>query len=185
LRRPGRRFQAPLGERKELLSKILGESPDLVESRYIQEKGRAFFQEAVAQGLEGIMAKSLSSPYLVGKRSRYWLKMKPRGQALGYIVGYSAGQGARRRTFGSLAVATVEEGRWVFRGMVGSGFTDEDLEAIAARLQGLETAAPPIPLSGRVKGVTWVRPELKCQVTFQEKTGRGHFRAPAFQRLVE
>ena len=43
---------------------------------------------------------------------------------------------------------------------------------------------PPIPLEEAPRGITWVEPELKCEVTFQEETPRGHFRAPAFKRLV-
>ena len=50
----------PLVDRKERLSKILRESPHLIESRFVREGGRVFFQEAVSQGLEGIMAKTLS-----------------------------------------------------------------------------------------------------------------------------
>lgn len=48
-------------ERKEVLESILPEAPYLVESRFIKEKGKAFFKEAVAQGLEGIMAKAPGS----------------------------------------------------------------------------------------------------------------------------
>ena len=175
----------PLAERKGILRDILKESDQVLESKYILEKGKAFFQEAVAQGLEGIMGKALASPYLVGQRSRFWLKIKPRGRATCYIVGYSQGRGARKAYFGSLALATREPQGWLFRGMVGSGFTAEDLEDLRRRLQPLRVAQPPLPLEAPVRGVNWVRPELKCEVTFQEETPRRHFRAPAFTRLVE
>jgi bifunctional non-homologous end joining protein LigD len=177
--------QAPLRERKKLMQEILPESVYLLESRYILEKGQAFFKEAVAQGLEGIMAKALDSPYLIGRRSRFWLKIKPQGLAACYILGFSEGQGGRRGLFGSLALATVEEGEWKYRGMVGSGFTDRDLEVITARLKELKLEAPAFPVKGGGPGITWVRPELRCQVAFQEKTARGHFRAPVFKGLIE
>jgi DNA ligase D-like protein (predicted ligase) len=175
----------PLSRRKEILQDIMQESPGLVESRYIREQGKSFFREVVAQGLEGVMAKALESPYLVGQRSRYWLKIKPRGQAACVIVGYSPGRGARRPSFGSLALATMEAGGWRFRGMVGSGFSAADLESISARLQELQVASPAIPLAGTPKGITWVKLRLRCLVSFQEETPRGHFRAPAFIRLLE
>ena len=43
---------------------------------------------------------------------------------------------------------------------------------------------PATPLGEVVKGVQWVRPQLRCRVSFQEMTPRGHFRAPAFERLL-
>jgi bifunctional non-homologous end joining protein LigD len=177
-------FQAPLRERKGLLKRILRESPHLVESRYIGERGKSFFKEVVDQGLEGVMAKALDSPYLMGRRSRHWLKIKPRGRAVCYVVGYTPGKGGRAGAFGALAVAAVVEGAWVYRGLVGSGFSEADLETLPRRLEALRLDAPPIPVRERVPGITWVRPELRCEVTFQEATARTRFRAPAFKRLL-
>ncbi|MBM4273698.1 MAG: DNA ligase [Deltaproteobacteria bacterium] len=178
-------LRVPLMERKRLLESIMGESPYLVESRFILEKGRAFFKEAVAQGLEGIMAKALDSPYLIGVRSRHWLKIKPRGQAECYIVGYREGRGARQGLVGSLGVATREAGTWRYRGRVGTGFSEADLAALTPRLQRLKTEAPVVPLTAPVKGMVWVRPELRCRVSFHEETARGHFRAPVFEGMLE
>jgi bifunctional non-homologous end joining protein LigD len=175
----------PLSRRKEILQDILTESAQVVESRYVREQGRSYYREVVARGLEGVMAKALESPYLVGQRSRYWLKIKPRGSAECFIVGYSPGKGAREEYFGALALATREAGDWRFRGLVGSGFSREDLAEITARLRELRLAAPDVPLSGAPKGIVWVDPKLRCEVTFQEETARGHFRAPAFKRLLE
>ena len=175
----------PLSQRKEILQGLLEESPGIVESRHIQEQGTSFFREVVAQGLEGVMAKALDSPYLVGQRSRHWLKIKPRGTATCFIVGYLPGRGARRQTFGSLALATMDPDGWRFRGMVGSGFNAADLKEIAAQLQGLRVASPVIPQAGAPKGIIWVNPTRRCTVAFQEETPRGHFRAPVFIRLME
>jgi bifunctional non-homologous end joining protein LigD len=175
----------PLRQRKEILRDILAASDQVVESGYIRGQGKSFYRETVAQGLEGVMAKALDSPYLIGRRSRWWLKIKPRGTAKCFIAGYSQGQGARRQFFGALALATPGGEGWDFRGMVGSGFTVADLEKISGRLQELRVKSPVMPLTGAPRGITWVRPELRCEVTFQEETPRGHFRAPAFKRLIE
>jgi bifunctional non-homologous end joining protein LigD len=177
-------LQLPLAERKEILRSLLAEAVQVVESAYILEQGKSFYRKVVAQGLEGVMAKALDSPYLMGQRSRYWLKIKPRGRATCFIVGYSPGKGARRPWFGSLALATREAQGWVFRGLVGSGFARADLEAITDRLQTLTRDGPAVPLTGAPPGIVWVQPELQCEVTFQEETPRGHFRAPAFTRLI-
>lgn len=178
-------LHVPLMERKQVLQEMLRESDQVLESKYIQEQGKAFFQEVVAQGLEGVMGKAMSSPYLPGKRSRHWLKIKPRGSMICHIVGFSAGQGGRRPYFGALALATREPEGWRFRGLVGSGFTFTDLEEISRRLRDLRLDAPPLPGLPRLPGVTWVKPELRAEVTYQEQTPRGHFRAPAFIRLVQ
>jgi bifunctional non-homologous end joining protein LigD len=175
----------PLSQRKEILQDLLEESAELVESRYILTEGKSYYREVVSQGLEGVMAKALDSPYLVGQRSRHWLKVKPRKTATCFIVGYSQGKGSRREFFGSLALATREAEGWRFRGMVGSGFSEAELQEISARLQELKIKSPALPLTGTPSGITWVKPELRCEVTLQEETPGGHFRAPAFQRLME
>jgi len=81
-------------------------------------------------------------------------------------------------------LATREVHGWVFRGLVGSGFARADLEAVTGRLQKLTREGPAVPLTGVPKGIVWVQPELQGEVTFQEETPRGHFRAPAFTRLI-
>ena len=78
----------PVRQRKEILTDLLLESAHMVESSYVLEQGRSFYREVVAQGLEGVMGKALDSPYLVGQETRHWLKIKPRGKAACFIVGY-------------------------------------------------------------------------------------------------
>jgi bifunctional non-homologous end joining protein LigD len=170
----------PLLDRKELLSGILRESPHLIESRFIREQGTAYYQEVVSRGLEGVMAKTLTGPYLIGRRSRLWLKIKPRQEKECAVIGYTQGAGARAGTLGALLLATQEQQGWKYRGKVGSGFSGADLEELTARLQGLKTATSPLPHPPQVRGVQWVRPELWVRVRFQEETNRGHFRAPVF-----
>ena len=175
----------PLSRRKEILADLLEESGQMVESGYVEARGLSFYREVVARGLEGVMAKALDSPYLIGKRSRHWFKIKPRGKAICFIVGYSEGHGARADFFGSLALATREGQGWRFRGMVGSGFNAAELQEIKTRLTALTQSSPTVPPDEAPRGITWVKPELRCEVTFQEQTPRGYFRAPAFIRLIE
>ena len=137
------------------------------------ERGKAFFREVVSQGLEGVMAKTLSGPYLIGRRSRLWLKIKPRQEKECTVVGYTEGSGARRRTFGALLLATRDDQGWRYRGKVGSGFTQSDLQELAVRLRELETDSPPLRPAPSVKGVQWVRPELRVRSTSRKKPTGG------------
>lgn len=175
----------PLLDRKSILDRIVRESGSLAISRHIPETGKSFFREVVAKGFEGVMAKSDTSPYLIGKRSRYWLKIKPKLLSVCHIIGYTHGEGYRGRSFGALLIATRDEGSWVYRGKVGSGFDEEDLERLLSLLEPLKTGQPVFRAPGMPKDVQWVRPSLKCEVVFQEMTKGGHFRAPVFKRVLQ
>jgi ATP-dependent DNA ligase len=73
-------------------------------------------------GYEGIMAKRMDSPYLLGKRSDSWLKMKPQKSAICNIIGYTRGEG-HRYLLGALLIAQIRENRLIDRGRVGSGIS--------------------------------------------------------------
>jgi bifunctional non-homologous end joining protein LigD len=175
----------PLLERKSILNRIVQESDSLVISRHIPEKGKSLFREVIARGFEGVMAKADDSPYLIGKRSRYWLKIKPKLSSVCHIIGFTRGAGYRGRSFGALLIATREKKNWVYRGKVGSGFDGEGLEMLLSLLGPLKTEHPAFPVPGSPRDIQWVRPSLKCEVVYLEMTKSGHFRAPVFKRVVK
>jgi len=176
----------PLQSRKEMLAEWIGEDvPGLLNSEYVHRKGVRFFRNAVSQGLEGVMAKSLTSPYRMGKRSRDWLKIKARHSAVCFIVGFTPGKGNRQETFGALALAEKADGSWNYRGRVGSGFSDTELAEIHRVLTRIRAERPPSSSLGRHSEIRWVDPKLRCRVLFQEYTRQGHFRAPVFDGLVQ
>ena len=57
-------------ERKELLTKTVTECPQLSVSRYIERQGKALFEMAKQQELEGVVGKKISSLYWFGKRTK-------------------------------------------------------------------------------------------------------------------
>ena len=69
---------APLTVRRKALKELLSpfSLPGVLVPEEIQSHGRSFFHQVAALGLEGIMAKLLDSPYLAGKRSPAWRKLK-------------------------------------------------------------------------------------------------------------
>ena len=193
----------PLLERKGWLARVLPPAGPLRYSDHIEERGEEFFEQAVAMGLEGTMAKDGASRY-VGRRSSSWVKLRAERTGDFAIVGMSAPKGSRVG-LGSLhlAVWDPEAGRLVYAGRVGTGFDDATLAELAERLSASRREDPPCwapsaegpaveaaltdahLLDGRVDDQTWVEPddELVCEVRFKEWTPHGLLRHPVFLRL--
>jgi len=71
---------APLSQRREAFVRLIEQSAPsgVLASEGVAQHGCKLFAQVARLGLEGVMAKHLYSPYLPGKRSRHWLKIKPR-----------------------------------------------------------------------------------------------------------
>jgi bifunctional non-homologous end joining protein LigD len=151
----------------------------------VPESGVAFFEAAKAQRLEGIIAKKTSSRYLPGRRTSDWRKIKILNRQDCVILGWTPGQGGRGSTFGALLVGAYRDGKLMWIGQVGTGFTDQTLAQLMARLDEVAADAPAIddPQLTRSKGARWTRPELVCEVEFLQITGAGKLRAPSFKGL--
>ncbi len=75
----------PLSVRRDILCSTLGRAGDprsadqagVVFSQGVVGAGRAFYQQALARQLEGVMAKRLDSLYRPGRRDGAWIKIKP------------------------------------------------------------------------------------------------------------
>jgi bifunctional non-homologous end joining protein LigD len=66
----------PLIERKKVLKECVAEGKQVLLSVFIEKEGQAYYEAAVAKGVEGIMAKKKDSLYEPGARSSNWLKIK-------------------------------------------------------------------------------------------------------------
>ncbi|MDQ6677875.1 MAG: DNA ligase D, partial [Acidobacteriota bacterium] len=174
---------ATLEMRKEVLKKIVQASPLVRFSEDFPNDEGQFLEAAREQGLEGLIAKCLTSTYQP-RRSPDWVKLKLVSQQEFVIVGFTSGE---RDYFGSLVLGVYDGKKLVHAGNVGTGFDRKSMEALHARMEPL--IAPKSPLSGRAKvpvaGTTWLRPELVAQVKFSNWTPDGHLRAPVFLGLRE
>lgn len=137
---------------------------------------------ACRMGLEGIIAKRLSSPY-VSRRSDNWIKLKCARRQEFVVVGYTDPQGARVGLGALLLAYHDEAGQLVYAGKVGTGFDDAGLAALRERLQALETRQASVKAGGGGRGTHWVRPELVAEVSFGEWTESGHVRHSVFRGL--
>ncbi len=185
--------RAPLSDRKALLKQLLVPTDHVHLLEHFEEDGVAAYEGAISAGLEGVMAKKRDGVYESGRRSKAWLKVKGTSEDEFVVGGYTAGTGARAKTFGSLLVGQYDdEGRLVYAGNVGTGFDEKTLVLLLKRLDSLKTVASPFDVMtpgtsrfGRPKDVpiTWVKPELVARVKFAEWTNDGHLRAPSYLGL--
>jgi DNA ligase D-like protein (predicted ligase) len=170
----------PLGQRQELLKQVLPADLHVKFSDHVVKDGKLFFQVVKDKGLEGILAKHSRSVYKPGRRSRQWLKIKAQLTQEGVIAGFTEPQKSRQY-FGSLILGVYEGGELVYIGSSGGGFDQESLRQIYERLEPLIQDQCPFKEEPAYKTpITWVRPELVCQVAFTEWTTEGQMRQPVF-----
>jgi bifunctional non-homologous end joining protein LigD len=174
----------PLVKRKALLRKVLPEAGPLRYSEHFEKDGEALYDRAVGMGLEGIVAKKADAPYKSG-RSDLWQKIRADKTGDFVVVGYTAPKGTRGG-FGALHLGGYDDGRLVYAGRAGSGFTGQMLKDVGDQLLALETPRPPFegPAPAE-KESHWVRPELVAEVRYKEVTGDGLLRQPVFLRFRE
>lgn len=178
-------LDVPLKERRRLmLARLLdGPSVRLLDS-FSGSDGTLLFEAARAQGQEGVVAKKLSSSYVPGTRSKQWLKIKANPEQSCVVVGFTEPQGGRQY-FGSLALAVVDDDGLAYAGQVGSGFDSRTLKQVMEALKALVLDKPPElkRINLAPKGTTWVRPELVCDVKYNEWTREKILRQPTFLRM--
>jgi bifunctional non-homologous end joining protein LigD len=173
----------PLLQRKELLKKIIPSSPKIKFSDHVVKDGILFFRVVKEKGLEGIIAKQSQSPYQAGKRSRHWLKVKTHLTQEGVIAGFTEPRGGRN-DFGALVLGVYEGSKLVFIGHTGGGFSAKKLKEIREELNPLIRKKCPFKVEPQTNTpVTWVKPQLVCEVVFQGWTDEGIMRQPVFLRL--
>lgn len=177
--------ELPLSARKETLRAILPELADVRYNDHIEKDGRPFFELALKNTLEGIVAKRKSSRYLPGRRSRDWLKIKIVQEQEAVICGFTQPRGSRKH-LGSLVLGVYQEGDLAYIGLCGGGFDEATLKEVHLRLEPLIQPHAPFRLAPAIgPQVSWVRPELVCQVAFAEWTEDKILRHPVFLGLRE
>jgi bifunctional non-homologous end joining protein LigD len=175
---------APLIERKQLLERLLHSTERFRYSDHQLEHGTELYELAKENGLEGIVAKRMDSPY-VSARSADWLKLKVVETVDAVVGGWTAARTAAI-PLGSLLVGLYEGKKLRFIGHVGSGFGEKKLEELANRLKPLEVPTCPFdPVPETNEKPTWVSPSLVARVKFTGWTEEHVLRHPVFLALRE
>src|ERR671933_769748 len=121
---------------------------------YVVGHGAQVLAASAAQGLEGVVAKRLDSPYEPGRRSACWVKVKNTERQEVVVGGWLPGEGRRRERIGALLVGVRED--WPF-----------------------DAPGPPAP----PRGAVWVEPRHVAEVEFREWTQGHQLRAPSYKGL--
>ena len=140
----------------------------------------AAFEQAVADGSEGLVCKSTGSGavYQAGARGWLWIKLKRdyRTELADtidlVIVGAYAGRGRRRGTYGAVLLAAYDPETEVYRtlGKCGTGFSDAELSALPARLAPFIRKQQPARVDSRVPADVWLEPSIVLEVLSAELT---------------
>ncbi|MGZ4505644.1 MAG: non-homologous end-joining DNA ligase [Blastococcus sp.] len=173
----------PYAERRERLDELGVAGHRWVSTPWFRGGGAGVHAASLENGLEGIVAKRLAAPYRPGVRSPDWRKVKNfRSQAV-VVGGWRPGQGRRAGGIGSLLFGVPDdEGRLVYAGHVGTGFTDRDLADLKRSL----TSRPTCPFDGTLprevtRDAHWVEPDLVGEVAYAVWTADGRLRHPSWR----
>ncbi len=163
-------------ERKERLEALLSTAePPVHVADHIIGAGEKLYEAMCKAGQEGIIAKKIDAPYR-HSRSKAWVKIKCTRRQEFVIVGWKASK-AKGRPFASLLMAQHEDAELVYKGNVGTGFSTDELDDLAAKMKRLERKTPPVETDeASAQGVTWLTPKLVAEVAFAEFTADGNIR---------
>ncbi len=186
----------PLTERKEILRFVVPKNSIIKLSENFDATGKEFFELADKMGLEGIMAKRATSLYIPDLRTKDWLKIKTEKRQEAIICGYTKNENTSKQ-FSALLLGLYENGELQFIGPVGTGFTNQLQSELLQKLKPLHTRTCPFktvpdynkpsrfrPTPPKAE-VTWVKPQVVCEISYRELTKDGAIRHPSFKGLRE
>ena len=187
----------PLKERHKLLSQLIPEGASIIRLSETFDSSASELLKAVSKmGMEGIMAKKEESLYYQGTRTRQWLKMKS-GIRHEVVIGGFTRNPDSGKPFSSLLVGVFKKRKLQYTGKIGTGFSIRLQEDLIRRFKPFIRKTNPfsdnIDVNKRSRfqsepqnaSVTWVKPELVCEVSYAEVTTDGVMRHPSFKGMRE
>jgi DNA ligase-1 len=176
--------ESALPERRRRLEEGFAttDSIGLSEMRVLSDENEAFgfFEKAIQDGCEGVMAKSIddASHYRAGARGFLWIKYKReyRSEMVDTVdlavVGAYAGKGRRKGAYGALLMATYDDEGGVFETTckLGTGFDDSMLAELPDILAPFEAEGIPKGVASKMVPDRWFSPGLVMEVLGAEIT---------------
>ena len=181
--------ERPQTERRKVLEELALDGPSWHTSPLIPPAPADELLDACRRiGMEGYVAKRADAPYLPGRRSSAWIKVKCVTRREFVVGGWSEGQGGRSGSIGSLAVGCwgldpgtgASTGRFHYVGLVGSGLSGDMIRQLTAIFE--RTARDGSPFAEKLIGkLHYVEPLLIVEVAFNEITESATLRQPSLQ----
>ena len=177
----------PLEQRKQVLQPLIAQLNDSTVrfSEHVRGNGEEMFRGACELGAEGIISKKAGSKYCSG-RSRDWLKskciLKQEFVVGGYTLPSDRGDG-----IGALLLGYHQDGKLIYAGRTGTGFTQQSRAHLRKQLEKMRAAKcsfAEVPRQEQ-RDAIWVKPELVAEVNFTTWTESGMVRQASFQGLRE
>jgi len=178
-------IEKPLPERRKVLESIVPEGSDdvLLSRAKLVDNPKdllLIFEEAISEGCEGVMCKSVSSQsvYQMGARGWLWIKFK-RDYRMEMtdtvdlvVVGAFHGRGKRAGTYGALLMAAYDPESDTFKTVckVGTGFTDEDLANLPKLLEPYRIPHRHPRVVSRIEADVWFVPAVVLEIIGAEIT---------------
>lgn len=176
--------ESPFLERRKALEKCIKPSEDirLSEIKILDrvEDVERFFEEALKDGCEGLMAKSIGedSIYRAGARGFLWIKYKKEYRSEMsdtvdlVVVGAFAGRGRRKGVYGALLMATYNDKEDTFETVckLGSGFDDATLAALPSMLEPYKLQIIHPKVRSKLEADYWFEPAIVMEVLGSEIT---------------
>ncbi|MEF9477123.1 hypothetical protein OWR28_04685 [Chryseobacterium sp. 1B4] len=135
--------------------------------------------------LEGMIAKRADSLYIENHRTTDWLKIKFSNTEEVIICGFTEPRGSRE-SFGALILGRYINQKLTYCGHTGTGFNKTSLKELYQRLEKLIVQSSPFEKIPKTNmPVTWIKPELVCEIKYSEITLDGIFRHPVFITVRE
>ena len=162
----------PQVERRKLLESIITEkkfqillSKKLVTSN--KEEATKFYDESLSKGNEGVMLKSLDSPYKPGSRVGFMIKLKPTMDTLDLVVvGAEWGEGKRSGWLTSFTLACIDEDdNYLEIGKVGTGVKEKPEEGLS--FGELTDTLKPFIITEKGREVK-IKPNIVLEIKFEE-----------------
>lgn len=147
----------------------------------VDDDGASMLRAARKRGWEGVIAKRADAPYEPGHRSRAWLKLKIEQRQEFVVGGWTEPRNSREHIGAILLGYYDENGRLVYAGHTGTGFTRASLLDMYRRLSRIERQSAPFVTKPRTNETPhWTRPAVVVEIKFNEWTADGKLRQPVF-----
>lgn len=176
----------PLEERKALLRELVGtkKTGRIRFVEHVEGRGDVLLAHAAQLGLEGIVSKRRDLPYHPGRHDS-WRKVKCLRTGTFVIGGFHDIKGRPREEIGALLIGQYDGTRLVFSGRVGTGFSHTLAVDLYRQLEAtMQRDCPFDPHPGPTeRHAHWVKPTIRCDVAYAEKTQDGRLRHPKFVGL--